>query len=165
MRMPYFDRFVRYVRYCFFMLMGAIIGAAVYHSIFMSSYDKVAQLNYDLQEQLEQSSRDIELLNKYKHQHTVIKSIVPIILKEEEPLNELAEAELKKRLKEDLSVFIGTSIYQIDDNAEFASKLLKDKIYVGVRGSDYRITIRTVLVADNVLQVWVRVVKYERPPA
>jgi hypothetical protein len=114
---------------------------------------------------LEQYGRDIEGLNKYKNQHTVIKSIVPIILKEEEPLNELVEAELKKRLKEDLSVFIGTSIYQIDDNAEFASKLLKDKIYVSVRGADYRITIRTVLVADNVLQVWVRAVKYERPPA
>jgi len=164
MRIPPFERFARFVRYCAILTLGGVIGAAVYHSIYMSSFDRVSQLNHDLQEQLEQYGRDIEGLNKYKNQHTVIKSVVPIILKEEEPLNELAEAELKKRLKDDLSVFIGTSIYQIDDNADFASRLLKDKIYVGVRGADYRITIRTVLVADNVLQVWVRVDKYERPP-
>lgn len=144
---------------------GCIVGAAVYHSIYMNNFDVVTRLNNELQEQLEQNAKDIDLLNKYKNQHTVIKSIVPYIEHGEKPLNSLVEAELKKRLKEDLSAFIGQSVYSIDDNAELARKLLKDKLYPAVRGSDYQISIKTILVADNVLQIWAYARVYERPPA
>lgn len=165
MRIPPFERYYRYVRYSVVLLLGSVIGAAVYHSIFMNNFNTVAKLNGQLKEQLEQSGRDIYELQKLQKKHTVIKSIVPIIEDDDKPLNVLVETELKKRLKEDLSVFIGKSIYSIDENADMARTLLKNKLYAGIRGADYQVSIRTVLVVDNVLQVWVRATIYERPPA
>ncbi|PWV90556.1 hypothetical protein DFQ01_1424 [Paenibacillus cellulosilyticus] len=165
MRVPPFERYYRYVRYSVVLLLGSVIGAAVYHSIFMNNFNTVVRLNGQLKEQLEQSGRDIDDLKKLQHQHTVIKSIVPYIEDEDKPLNVLVETELKKRLKEDLSVFIGKSIYSIDENADMARTLLKNKLYAGIRGADYRVSILTVLVVDNVLQVWARATVYERPPA
>jgi hypothetical protein len=165
MRIPQFDRYYRYVRYSVVLLLGSVVGAAVYHSIFMNNFNTVAKLNEQLKEQLEQSEHDISRLKQLQHQHTVIKSVVPYIDDEDKPLNVLVETELKKRLKEDLSVFIGKSIYSIDENADMARTLLKNKLYAGIRGADYQVSIRTVLVVDNVLQVWARATVYERPPA
>ncbi|EFM10243.1 conserved hypothetical protein [Paenibacillus curdlanolyticus YK9] len=166
MRIPPFERYPGLVRGAGILILGAIIGVAVYHSIYLSNYNTLVRLNGQLREQLEQTTKDIDKLNKFKNQHTVIKSIVPYIEEENgNPINELAQTELKKRLKEDLSVFIGQSIYKIDENASFARKLLKNKVYASVRGTDYIVSIRTMLVVDNVLQVWVHVEPYQRPPA
>ncbi|MWC27006.1 hypothetical protein [Paenibacillus sp. MMS18-CY102] len=165
MRVPPFERYPGLFRATGILLLGAVIGASVYHSIYMNNYNALVRLNGQLREQLEQTTKDIDKLNKFKNQHTVIKSIVPYIEEENgNPINELVQAELKKRLKEDLSVFIGQSIYKIDENASFARRLLKNKVYAGVRGSDYIVSIRTMLVVDNVLQVWVQVEPYQRPP-
>jgi hypothetical protein len=165
MRVPQFERYYRYVRYSVVLLLGSVIGAAVYHSIYMNNFNTVVKINGQLKEQLEQTGRDIDELKKLQHQHTVIKRVVPYIVDDDKPLNVLVETELKKRLKEDLSVFIGKSIYSIDENADMARTLLKNKLYAGIRGADYQVTIRTMLVADNVLQVWAYATVYERPPA
>src|SRR5690606_4936351 len=105
-------------------------------------FEAFYKLRSELEAKLTQYEQDIQNLAQYKSQHTVIKSIK---LKLEEESNEearprldtLTEKELLTQVRDDLSIFIGQSIYDIDSNAQFARKLLEKKVYTGVLGNDF----------------------------
>ena len=80
-------------------------------------------------------------------------------------MGELTKSELKRRLKKELSVFIGSSIYKIDYNAEMARLLLNGKIYTDVNGKDYSVEIKTMLIVENVLRVWFKAKELDRKPS
>ncbi|GGG74782.1 hypothetical protein [Paenibacillus radicis (ex Gao et al. 2016)] len=169
MRVPQFDKYVGAMRGLGLLLAGMIIGAAVYSSIYHAQFEALISLKSDLEMKLDQYESDIKQWKKLSKQHTVIKSVVPRIEEEagdkKKPvLDKVTEAELLLRIKKDLSVFIGQSIYEIDSDAQFARKLLSQKIYADVLEKNYTVTINTMLVVDNVLQVWVKVRLYDRPP-
>lgn len=170
MRLPPFDRYVRAMQSFGVLLLGILIGAIIYNSLFQARFNSLISLKSELEMKLDQYEADIDNLKKFKDQHTVIKSILPRIETEngastaKPKLDLVTEAELIKRIKEDLSVFIGQSIYEIDSDAMFARKLLAKKVYSNVLRKDYTVEITTMLVVDNVLQVWVKVRLYDRPP-
>lgn len=171
MRVPPFDRFVRGMQMLGVLILGIIIGAIVYNSFYLARFEALINLKSDLEVQLEQYEQDIKHLNQFKNQHTVIKSIKPRIEKEagqntgRPDLNQVTEAELIKRIKEDLRIFLGKSIYDIDSDASFARQLLEKKVYMDVQHKDYTIEVKTILVVDNVLQVWIKVREYTKPPS
>jgi hypothetical protein len=171
MRLPPFDRFVRGLQMVGVLTLGMIIGAIVYNSIFLARFEALITLKSELEVQLEQYEQDIKNLNQFKNQHTVIKSVLPRIEKEagqdtKRPrLDQVTEAELIKRIKEDLKSFLGRSIYEIDSDARFARKLLERKVYMDVHNKDFTIEVNTILVVDNILQVWVEVRDYVKPPS
>ncbi|MFF2480612.1 hypothetical protein [Paenibacillus sp. NPDC058071] len=170
MRLPPFYRYVRSMQSVGMIVLGMVIGAAVYHTLFQARFEALVSLKSELEMQLDQYETDMKNMRKLKNQHNVIKSVLPRIEKETDekkrpPLDKVTEAELTRRIKQDLSVFIGQSIYEIDSDAKFARMLLSQKIYSEVLGKDYKIDINTILVADNVLQVWVKVRLYEKPPS
>jgi hypothetical protein len=168
MRVPAFDKYVNAMRLAGVFLVGAIVGAAVLHSLFVAKFEANYNTVNALQSKLEQYKEDIEKLKLYKNQHTVIKSIQIRVLEEAPPatkLDRMTETELAKRLKKDLLILIGRSIYDIDAEATIARKLLENKTYEDVNGKDYRVQIKTVLLADNVLQVWMSASIKAKPPA
>lgn len=152
------------------LLLGMLLGAIIYNSIYIARFEYIIIEKSELEAKLEQYEQDIKNLNQFKNQHTVIKSILPRIEAEagqktsRPPIDKITEAELIKRVKEDLSVFIGQSIYEIDSNAQFARKVLERKVYRDVSGKDYSIEIKTMLVSDNVLHVWLTVRLYTMMP-
>ncbi|MBW7459312.1 hypothetical protein ACFOLF_09155 [Paenibacillus sepulcri] len=159
MRVPPFERYARFSQGAALLVVGAIIGAAVYQSIFFTSFNSLKNVTMEMEDKLQQYEDDIKRLNQFKDQHTVIKSIQPVLEEAREkpvspPLDELTKNELKKRIKEDLSVLIGRSIYDIDSDAKLARLLLESKVYMDVHGSNFRVGIKTMLVVDNVLRVW-----------
>ncbi|WP_169087016.1 hypothetical protein [Paenibacillus sp. PL91] len=171
MRVPPFGRFVRGMQMVGVLILGMIIGAIVYNSFYLAEFQALIILKSELEVKLEQYEQDIQSLKQFKNQHTVIKSILPRIEKEagqnsgRPDFDHVTEAELIKRIKEDLQSFLGQSIYTIDSDAKFARKLLEKKVYMDVYNKDYTIEVKTILVVDNVLQVWIKVRNYTKPPS
>ncbi|MDQ0061189.1 hypothetical protein [Paenibacillus harenae] len=163
MRLPPFYRFVRGLQLAGVLMLGMLIGAIVYNSIYIAQFERIVSLKSELEVQLEQYEQDIKHLKEFKNQHTVIKGIIPRIETEagqnssKPNLDKVAEAELIKRIKEDLTPYIGKSIYEIDSDAQFARILLGRIVYNDVYGKDYAVEVKTMLVADNVLHLWVKV--------
>jgi hypothetical protein len=171
MRVPPFGRFVRGMQMVGVLILGMIIGAIVYNSFYLAEFQSLIILKSELEMKLEQYEQDIQSLKQFKNQHTVIKSILPRIEKEpgqnpgKPELGQVTEAELIKRIKKDLQGFLGQSIYVIDSNARFARQLLEKKIYMDVYNKDYAIEVKTILVVDNALQIWIKVSDYTKPPS
>jgi len=171
MRVPAFDRFMRGMQFVGVFILGMIIGAIIYNSLYLAEFQALIILKSELEEKLEQYEQDIQGLKQFKNQHTVIKSVLPRIEKEagqntgRPELDHVTEAELIKRIKEDLKSFLGQSIYEIDSDAKFARKLLEKKVYMDVYNKDYTIEVKTILVVDNVLHVWIKVRDYTKPPS
>lgn len=171
MRVPPFEKFTQVMQLTGVLLIGLVIGALIYHSLHVVQMDNLVNDRIELLAKIKQYEDDIKQWHQYKNQHTVIKSITPRIENEagspsKRPhLDKITEAEIIKRLREDLSSFLGQSIYEIDSNAQFARKLLERKVYNDVYEKDYTIEIKTVLVVDNVLHVWITVRTHIKPPS
>ncbi|PZD94249.1 hypothetical protein DNH61_17690 [Paenibacillus sambharensis] len=160
MRVPPFARFRRFSSSAGLFILGMIVGAAVYNGILVAKFEALVTQNGDLEVKLEQYEQEIRKLNRYKNQNSVIKTVHTHVERrrtektEQGSLDAATEAALRKIIKEDLSVFEGRSIYEIDSDARFARLLLDRKVYT-VLGNDYTVEIKTALVVDNTLTVWV----------
>lgn len=170
MRLPPFERFIQLLSMTGAFLVGAIVGAVILNSLHLVQFEAYYDDRMELQSRLIQYEQDIHNLSNYKSQHTVIKKLT---LRIEEESNEsarpkldaMAQSELLKQVREDLSILIGQSIYDIDSNAQFARKILEKKVYRDILDHDYTIELKTVLLVDNTLQVWMSVRKYTPPPS
>lgn len=170
MRVPPFERYSKITQAVAFMVVGGIIGSIVYHSIFFMNFNALVNINREQEDTIAEYEERIQKLNQFKDQHTVIKIVLPVLLdnrgeNEQNVIGELTKSELKRRLKKELSVFIGSSIYKIDYNAEMARLLLNGKIYTDVNGKDYSVEIKTMLIVENVLRVWFKAKEVERKPS
>ncbi|QMV40755.1 hypothetical protein [Cohnella cholangitidis] len=163
MRVPTFERFQRFMQVTAFFVCGMIVGSAVYNALKINVVNEVIQKNYELKDQLETIKTDLELAQQVRKEN-VIRNIVTIFRNDQgnsENLDIMTEKELKRRLKEDLNIiFLGRNIYTINTDAEVARKLLNKKVYDHVEDQDYEVTIRTMLLVDGVLQVWVEAKKH-----
>ncbi|WP_308638681.1 hypothetical protein [Paenibacillus silvisoli] len=161
MRVPPFERFTRLTQAAAYVVLGAILGAMAYHAVFFMSFNALKDSYTSLEDKLNEYEDRIKKLDEFKDQHSVIKSIQPILLDSKDPkwpeiTDEKVKLELKKKVKEDLDALVGTSIYKINANAELAWKLLQGKTYTLGGNKEFAVEIRTILVVDNVLQVWFR---------
>ena len=170
MRIPPFERFRGGLQLLGVFLLGALVGAIVLNALFAAQFEAFYSTRNELENKLEQYELDIKNLNQYKNQHTVIKSIQLRITEnaEQKPrlsLDKVTQAELIKRVKSDLSIFIGQSIFDIDSDAKFVRRLLDRKVYTDVFGKNYRVELSTILLVDNMLQIWMTVLPYAKPPS
>ena len=135
-----------------------VIGAALYHALFQAQFDRVINLKSELEDQLNERDHELEQLSKFKAQHSVIKSLQ--IRFEDGPvtasLDEPTKSRLKAKLHDDLQVLEGSSMYEIDREARLARELLTGKVYKD-KDKNFNLEIKTVLVVENRLQVWVSV--------
>ncbi|TYP71174.1 hypothetical protein [Paenibacillus methanolicus] len=160
MRVPPFERYAVLTQGAASFVVGAIVGAIFYHSIFTANFEAVMNANSDMEQQLSQYEVDLKELKQFKNKHSVIKSVLPLQEDTRDSegeaivFDELTKAELKKRVRANLNALLGTSIYDIGTNSKIARLLLDDKVFTGIYGNSYTIEIKTMLVSDNVLQVW-----------
>jgi hypothetical protein len=157
MRVPPFDRFQGLMTRAAFFVCGLVVGSAVYSGLQNDQFDRVITRNKQLERQLDDYQKDMKRLQQVRRKETAITSVVPYIKEAagKPRLDAMTELELKKRLKADLSIFVGRSIYMIGSDSEFARSLLGNKIYDDIGGKSYEIAVKTMLVVDGVLQVWV----------
>lgn len=154
MRVPDFKRYRGFMHSLAFFVCGMIVGAAVFNAMVLDQTNRIMTQNYEIKEQLDLAENQL-LANR---QVTVIRSIIVFVLKPDDgkpALDAVSEVQLKKAIQKDLSILIGRSVYKIGSDAELVRTLLEGKIYTDIGGKDLLVSIRTMLAADSVLQVWV----------
>ncbi|RED56602.1 hypothetical protein [Cohnella lupini] len=155
MRIPSFHRFGKFMQVAAFFVCGMVVGSAVYSALSNLVVENVIQENYQLKDQLETMRTELQLAQQIRKEN-VLHNIKIIFQqgKEENKLDILTETELKKKVRGDLDIFLGRSIYVINSDAVIARRLLGSKIYDDIQSKDYEVNIKTILVVDGVLQVW-----------
>ena len=156
MRVPPPNRFRIFYQAVSLIVLGMILGSVVYNSLYHASYNKLWMNNRDMQIQIEQYKEDISTLKKYSKQPTVIREIKIRTEQKNELLDSLIVKEIVQMLGKDLTALRGRSIFDIDTDSKLTRSLLEDKIYT-VREKDYAIKIRTMLVMEGVLQIWIEI--------
>ncbi|NGM83068.1 hypothetical protein G5B47_11645 [Paenibacillus sp. 7124] len=166
MRVPPFQQFRRFSKVSAIFVLGMIVGSAVYNAIFHMGFNALWLDNQDLRVQVEQYEKDILTLKKYKNSSTVIKEIK--IRSESggsrETANGLDPATVKEiilKMSGDLAPMRGRSVFDIDEDSKMARLLLSGKVYI-VRDKEYAVRIRTMLVMEGVLQIWVEITPNNR---
>lgn len=166
MRVPPFSRFRRFTQISAIFALGMIVGSVVYNGIFHVGYNVLWINNQALRLEIEQYRKDISTLKKYENQSTVIREIK--IRAEESKTKEnnakLDPVTLKSILSQmgsDLEAMRGRSMFDIDTDSKLARLLLDGKLYI-VRDKEYSVKIRTMLVMEGVLQIWVEISPYKR---
>ncbi|WP_025690133.1 hypothetical protein [Paenibacillus zanthoxyli] len=161
MRVPPFQQFRRFSRISAIFVLGMIVGSVVYNAIFHLGFSTLWLDNQALRVQLEEYENDILTLKKYKNSSTVIKEIK---IRTEDGgsqkyANGLDPATVKdivRKMGDDLAPMRGRSVFEIDGDSKMARLLLSGKVYL-VRDKEYAVRIRTMLVMEGVLQIWVEI--------
>src|SRR5690606_14129858 len=98
-KVPTWSQFVRWVQTVALLLAGAIIGAAVFLAIYHHNFNEMFITNYELKEENNKLKEEIETINKFKNQETIIHQIVvEIESNPEKPLDILIQSKLKERV-------------------------------------------------------------------
>lgn len=160
-RRPTIGGFRRFMQLTAIFVLGMVTGSVVYNIIYQTSYNTLWIQNKDLQIQLYQAEEDNKTLKKYNKRSTVIKEVKIRVEDRDPPLDSLAVKEVVRQLHEELEVLRGRSIFEIDSDGKMARTLLNRKIYA-VRDKEYSIQIKTMLVSEGVLQIWVDMRPYIR---
>ncbi|OKP75741.1 hypothetical protein A3844_10290 [Paenibacillus helianthi] len=166
MRVPPFQRYRRFSQISAVFVLGMVVGSVMYNAIFHMGYNVLWLNNQALRVQIEQYRKDIQTLKKYNNTSTVIREIK---LRTEEstgkegtaPLDPVTMKEIIRKMSTDLEPMRGRSMFDIDTDGKLARLLLDGKIYI-VREKEYAVRIRTMLVMEGVLQIWVEIGPYRR---
>ncbi|MEI2393724.1 hypothetical protein [Paenibacillus phytohabitans] len=166
MRLPPFHRYRRFSQIAAVFVLGMIVGAVVYNAIYHMGYNVLWLSNQELRIQIEEYRDDIDTLKKYNNTSTVIREIK--VRTEDSKAKEgtavldtVTVKEILRKLVSDLEPMRGRSMFEIDSDGKLARLLLDGKIYI-VREKEYTVKIRTMLVMEGVLQIWVEIGPYKR---
>lgn len=166
MRVPPFRQYRRFSQLSAIFVLGMVVGSVMYNAVFHMGYNVLWVNNQDLRVQIEQYRKDIQTLKKYNNTSTVIREIK--LRTEDSKVKEGAAAldpvtvkEVIRKMGTDLEPMRGRSMFDIDTDGKLARLLLDGKIYI-VREKEYAVRIRTMLVMEGVLQIWIEISPYRR---
>jgi hypothetical protein len=164
-RVPPFSRFRRFTQISAIFVLGIIVGAVIYNAIFHVGYNVLWLQNQDLRVDIEQYQEDIKTLKKYNNTSTVIREIKirseESKSKEDNPLDPVTVKLIISQMGSDLEPMRGRSMFDIDTDSKLVRLLLDGKLYI-VRDKEYSVKIRTMLVMEGVLQIWVEISPFKR---
>lgn len=156
MRIPPFSRYRPLMRMTAVFVLGMIAGCVVYNGVFHLSYNALWLNNQELQLQLHQNEEDIKTLKKYSKRQTVIKEI-KVRAEESDKGPDVASLKVMlQKLGDELEVLRGRDVFNIDEYSKMTRIMLNQKVY-SVREKEYTVQVKTMLVMEGVLQVWVQI--------
>ncbi|MEK4473506.1 DUF4044 domain-containing protein [Paenibacillus sp. FSL R7-0048] len=165
MRVPPFSRFRRFTQISAIFMLGIVVGAVIYNAIYHVGYNVLWLHNQDLRVQIEQYQKDIQTLKKYNNTSTVIREIKirseESKSKKDTPLDPVTVKLIISQMGSDLEPMRGRSMFDIDTDSKLVRLLLDGKLYI-VRDKEYSVKIRTMLVMEGVLQIWVEISPFKR---
>ncbi|MDP1511290.1 hypothetical protein L8C07_09670 [Paenibacillus sp. CMAA1739] len=154
MRVPPFERLRPFMQLSSVFVLGMVTGGMIYNAIWHASFNQLWTNNQDLQFKLQQAEEDNKTLRKYSKRQTVVKEI-KLIAEEAsaEKIDAINLKELLRRVSRDLEVLRGRDMFEIDSDSKLVRMLLNQKKYT-VRDKEYTIQVKTMLVMEGVLQIW-----------
>jgi hypothetical protein len=159
-RVPPFERYVRFLSGLGLMLAGAVIGSALFMGIYQQNFNFLVMENEKLRSENKQLAEEVDTLNKYKNRQSMISKINVNVEKtgdEGASLSESIETEIRGRVYDDLKVLLGQPIATITANPLIFQNLVDKKIYANVYEKDYIVSLKTMLVTPGQLTVWVTI--------
>lgn len=161
MRVPPFHQFRKFSQLSAVFVLGMVAGSMVYNAMFHIGFNTLWLENQDLRVQNEEYEKNILTLKKYKNSSSVIKEIKirtesSAAKADSETLDSAIVKEIVRKMGTDLEPMRGRSVFEIDEDSKMARLLLSGKVYI-VREKEYAVSIRTMLVMEGVLQIWVEI--------
>lgn len=157
MKVPDFRQFVAWSRAIALVLCGMIIGAAVFMLIYQHNMNEVLTANDTLRREKNELMTKIADLEKYKNQHTVIKSIVIDI--EDDPeapeISKVIKNKIIESVKDALSVLKGKEIsyFANTDTSQLARILFGERRLSNIHERDFIVEIKTMIIVYDELKV------------
>lgn len=146
---------------------GAVIGSAFFMGIYNRHLDLVLTQNRELVLERKQLMEDNANLKKTKNQYTTINLLnVHVEPAEGTQFDKVVETELQRLVHGDMrKVVVGQKISNFAENHELFRQILAEKTYAGVLDKDYVVTVRTMVLVQTELKVWVTAREWKRLPA
>lgn len=164
MRVPSFEHFAGMVKSTGLLIAGAVIGSAVFMSIFHHNLNAALIKNRELQAENEKLIQDNNSYKKNRNQLSTINKIEVMVESADlDPLDKVTEKEIEKRVRNDLKVVIGLKVSTFAESPHIYQQLLSQKTYHAILDKDYLVNMKTMLLVQNELKVWVIAKDYKRP--
>jgi predicted Holliday junction resolvase-like endonuclease len=160
LRVPSFDMVMRYAQGIGLVICGMVIGSAVFMMIYQHNFNELIKLNVSLQTEIEDLQSRIEGLSKDKDHSNSINTIQVSIEKSDEKIDEIIQNELRNRVKKSLNSLVGQSADTIDPR--MARELFGEKLYPNIHDRDYIVNIRTMLISQGTLHIWISIEVYQK---
>lgn len=161
MRVPDFERYRGWMAGIGLFLAGAIVGAAVFMSLYQHAFSILAIQNNNLLNELEKLKVDLKTQIGTKQKQAYIGLIkVYIESSEAQPLDDLTLGELRKRVHKDLLVASGKPVSAVTAAPKVFIKLVDGNIYHSIRDKDYTVHVETFALVQSELTVWLTADEY-----
>lgn len=165
MRVPPFEQFTGLLQAAGLLAAGAIIGCAVFVSVYHHHLNATLLENRELRAENEQLIQDNNSYRISKTQQNRINRLDVIVESSEiQPFDKLTEQELERRIRNDLNIVKGQKISSIAESPQLYRSLIAQKTYHAIMDKDYTVNITTMLLLQTELKVWVTAKEAKRSP-
>jgi hypothetical protein len=165
LKVPPFEQFSGLLQAAGLLIAGAIIGSALFLSIYHHHLNIILIANRELQAENEQLTQDNNSYRISKNQQSRINRLEVVVESgETHPLDKLTEQELERRIRNDLNVVKGQKINSFAESPHLYQKLIAQKTYHSVMDKDYIVNVTTMLLTQTELKVWVTAKESKRSP-
>jgi hypothetical protein len=163
MRVPPFDRYRRLFSGLGLMAAGAIIGSAIFMSIYQRNFNLMYIKMHNYQEENTKLMQDIDSLNKTRNKQTLV-SFINVYLQNpenEEILSENIQKEIESMVKKELKLAIGQKAAYVRDAQTLYEQLISQKILT-IHDKNYTVQVKSIILVQTELTVWITA-KEKRP--
>ncbi|WP_253735776.1 hypothetical protein [Paenibacillus sp. FJAT-26967] len=164
--MPDFNRFPRLLSGLGLFISGGIVGSAVFLSLYHHTYNVLVIDNLNLRKENSELQLDIESLNKFRNKQGLITHVtVHLYNSVQHPLESHVEKAIEDRVKRDLKIVEGQKVGEIRDSPQLYERLITNKTYYGVVDKDYIVNVKSMVLVQSELTVWITAEEPRKLPA
>ncbi|PZE21464.1 hypothetical protein [Paenibacillus xerothermodurans] len=163
MKVPPSEQFRGLIKSLGLLIAGAIIGCAAFTAIFHHHLNSVLVKNTELIAENEKLIQDNDLYKRHRTQQNIINRIEVTV--EPDDLNSLDKVtaqELEKKVRNELSVLKGQKVASFSEAPHIYQRLLSNKTYHDILDKDYIVNVKTMLLVQTELKVWITAKQWVR---
>jgi hypothetical protein len=156
LKVPPFEQFSGLLQSIGLIIVGAIIGSAFFLSLYNHHLNTVLLNNRELQAENEKLLQDNTGYKLSKNQQSRIIGLEVVVESgESHTLDKSTLQELERRVRADLQVVKGQKLSSFAESPQIYLKLISQKTYHSILDKDYTVDVRTMLLIQTELKVWV----------
>ncbi|HEY0827292.1 MAG TPA: hypothetical protein VGE40_04305 [Bacilli bacterium] len=168
MRVPPFEQNVRLLQSAGIFLSGIIVGGALFMGMYHHNFNELYLDNMSLRKQAADLQEENDNLKLHKNNQTVINHVQIHLEKSSGPPNSqkapdpLTVKELERKTKQDMMFLVGHSVEDIPDFVQKTRGLMNRRIYPQINRKDYVVSIKTILVINGGIEIWIAAEEFIR---